>query len=183
MEIIRKNGATSNILRVTLRHSSTGQGLTGLSSSSSGLIISTITDNESAATAYTQAAATIESITTLGTFATPTTNKCRFKEVDATNHPGLYEIQLADGRFAVTGARTLRICISGATNLLGKDFIVQLLAIDVEAAPALGLSRMGAAISSRSTYAGGDTSGVTTLLSRIAAALTITRGNGDAKSD
>lgn len=41
------------------------------------------------------------------------------------------------------------------------------------------LGRIDAAISTRSTYAGGDTSGVTTLLSRIASALTITAGKVD----
>lgn len=41
------------------------------------------------------------------------------------------------------------------------------------------LGRIDAAISSRSTYAGGDTAGVTTLLSRIASALTITTGKVD----
>lgn len=39
--------------------------------------------------------------------------------------------------------------------------------------------RIDAAISTRSSYAGGDTSGVTTLLSRIGAALTITSGKVD----
>ena len=84
MDLIRFNN-TSNVIRFILSSSSTGQGLTGLTSASSGLIISTITDNESTATAYTAAASTIETISTLGTFATPTATKCRFKEVDATN--------------------------------------------------------------------------------------------------
>jgi len=65
--------------------STTGGAKTGLTFSSSGLIISTIADNESTATAYTQAGSTTETITTLGTFAAPTATKCRFKEVDATN--------------------------------------------------------------------------------------------------
>src|SRR5689334_19109019 len=95
---IRTLSSTSNIERVKLRKADTGQGLTGLTFSSSGLIISTITDNEAAATAYTQAGSTIETISTLATYAAPTATKCRFKEVDATNHPGLYEIQFADAR-------------------------------------------------------------------------------------
>lgn len=41
------------------------------------------------------------------------------------------------------------------------------------------VTNLDAAISSRSTYAGGDTSGTTTLLSRIASALTITSGKVD----
>lgn len=121
-------GTTSNILRFKLFDSSsiTGEGLTGLTHSSSGLIISTIANNEATATAYTQAASTIETITTLGTYATPTTSKCRFKEVDSTNHPGIYELHLADARFAVASANDLRISLSGATNLVQKDITIQL---------------------------------------------------------
>lgn len=131
LEFLRKNGSISNIIRRKLRNSTTGQGLTGLSSSSSGLIISTICDNEAAATVYTQAGSTIESITTLATFAAPTATKCRFKELDATNHPGVYEFQFADARFAVSGAKMLRVSISGATNLLEQEIKVQLTAHDL----------------------------------------------------
>jgi hypothetical protein len=102
----------------------TGAGLTGLSSSSSGLIISTIMEAEATATTYTQAGSTIETITTLGTFAAPTATKCRFEEVDATNHKGVYEIQIADARFSGTGQ--LLVSISGATNLAQADFIVDM---------------------------------------------------------
>jgi hypothetical protein len=131
MQLIRKNGATSNIVRVKLLNSTSGQGLTGLTFSSSGLIIGTICDNEAAATAYTAAGSTTETITTLATYAAPTATKCRFKEVDATNLPGLYELQLADARFAVSSAKTLRINISGATNLLDKELLIQLTAHDL----------------------------------------------------
>lgn len=114
---IIKNGQTSVILTVKLRKLSTGLGYTGLSSSSSGLIIGTRADNEASVTAYTQAGSTIETITTLGTYAAPTATKCRFKEVDATNAPGDYEIHLADARFAVSNAKRLRIAISGVSDL------------------------------------------------------------------
>lgn len=99
-------GQTSIVLRVKIRNSSvaTGAGLTGLTSSSTGLRIGTIADNEATSTAYTVAGATIETVTTLGTFANPTATKCRFREVDSTNHPGLYELQIDNTRFAVTSA-------------------------------------------------------------------------------
>jgi hypothetical protein len=87
---------------------------TGLSSSSAGLIISTICDNEATATVYTQAAGNIETISAIGTYAAPSSGKIRFAEVDATNHPGLYEIQIADARLNVTNSRTLVITCSGA---------------------------------------------------------------------
>jgi len=130
----RKNGSTSNIIRVKIYDSTvtTGAGKTGLTSASSGLVISTIADNEATATAYTSAGSTIESITTLGTFAAPTATKVRFKEVDATNHPGVYEIQIADARFAVSSAKALLGTISGVTGAAQCDFEIQLSATDVD---------------------------------------------------
>jgi len=117
--LVRKNGSTSNVLRVHLETSAatTGAGLTGLTSASSGLVISTIADNEATATSYTVAGSNVETITTLGTFAAPTSGKCRFKEVDSTNLPGVYELQIADARFAVSNAKHLTVLIHGATNL------------------------------------------------------------------
>ena len=113
---------TSVVLRVKLLDSSvtTGAGLTGLAHDSAGLIIGTIAIDEATATAYTQAGATIETITTLGTYAAPTATKCRFKEVDATNHPGLYEIHIADARFATVDS--LVVSLSGAADLAEADF-------------------------------------------------------------
>jgi hypothetical protein len=99
-------GTQSNRLRFNL-------GTTGLSHSTSGLVISTICDNEATATAYTQAAGTIETVTTLGTYATPTSGRCRFREVDATNHSGLYEFHFADARLAVANSCRLVITVSG----------------------------------------------------------------------
>lgn len=142
MDDLRKFGATSNRVRFKLRHNVTGQGLTGLSSASSGLIISTIADNEATATTYTVAGSTIESITTLGTFAAPTATKCRFKEVDATNHKGLYEFQFADARFAVTNARALTIDVTGASNLLDREWRIVLAQFDPFDTVRLGLTAL-----------------------------------------
>lgn len=115
------NGSTGVIVRMKLRDSSTGAGATGLTSASTGLKIATIANNEAATTVYTAAGSTIETITTLGTYATPTATKCRFKEVDATNHPGLYEIQLDDDRFAVSGAQQLIVSVSGVSGVADED--------------------------------------------------------------
>lgn len=127
-----KRGQTSIVLRVKILNSSvsTGAGLTGLTSASSGLIISTIADNEATATTYTVAGSTIESITTLGTYATPTATKCRFKEVDSTNHKGVYEIQLADARYGVSSAKSLLVSIVGATNAAETDVVIPLRDLD-----------------------------------------------------
>lgn len=132
----------SNIIRFTLKSSVTGQGLTGLSSASSGLIISTICDNEATATAYTVAGSTIETIATLGTYASPTATKCRFKEVDATNHKGLYEFQFADARFSIASSRKLVISATGATNLLDADYEIALVQFNPYDAVRLGLTSL-----------------------------------------
>lgn len=151
MNEIRKNGETSVRLRVTLYDSAspTGGGLTGLLFSTTGLIISTVCENEATATAYTAAGSTIETVTTLGTYAAPTATKCRFREVDATNHPGLYEIQLADARFAVSGARQLTISIT-APGMVQQDYKVQLLAVDLYDTVRAGLTALPNAVAEAS---------------------------------
>lgn len=121
------NGAGNVILRVKIRSTTAPYGgLTGLSSASSGMSISTIADNEATATAYTVAASNVETITTLGTFAAPTSGKCRFREVDATNHPGLYEIQIATARYGVTAAKSLLVTVSGASGMAECDALIPL---------------------------------------------------------
>lgn len=149
MLISYKRGQGSIVLRVKIRNSSvsTGAGLTGLTSGSSGLRIATIADNEATATAYT--GANLETVTTLGTFAAPTSGKARFREVDSTNHPGIYEIQVADARFAVSAAKSVLISISGATNAAECDVLVPLTGVDPYDSAAGGMSRLDAAISSR----------------------------------
>lgn len=139
-----KRGQGSIVLRVKILNSSvaTGAGLTGLTNASSGLIISTIADNEATATAYTVAASNVETITTLGTYAAPTSGKCRFKEVDATNHRGVYEIQIADARFAVSSAKSLLVSVSGATNAAETDVVIPLRDLDPFDAVRAGLTAL-----------------------------------------
>jgi hypothetical protein len=122
-----KNGQGSVVLRLKILDStsSTGAGLTGVASTATGMIISTIADVESTATAY-GATASVETIATLGTFAAPTATRCRWREVDSTNHKGIYELQLADARFAVSSAKSLLVSVAGATNMAQADFVVQL---------------------------------------------------------
>lgn len=144
MKRLRKSGSTSNVERITLKRSDTAQGLTGLTTSSSGLVISTIADVEASATSYTAAGATLDSIATLGTYAAPTSGHCRFKEIDSTNHPGDYEFQFADARYAVSGAKELKITISGAANLLQRDVSIQLTSLDVDNATNGGLGAIPA---------------------------------------
>ncbi|HEV3021858.1 MAG TPA: hypothetical protein VGX76_05305 [Pirellulales bacterium] len=122
------NGIGHMIVRFKLRDTTltNNGGKTGILFSTAGLIISTIADNENAATAYTQAGSTIETVTTIGTYAAPTATKCRFKEIDATNHPGLYELQIADARWGVSGARYVIVTVSGVTGVTQEDGVIQL---------------------------------------------------------
>src|SRR3990172_1550003 len=170
MADLRKHSSTSNIIRLVLKHATTGVGLTGLSSASTGLIISTIADNEATATAYTVAGSTVETITTLGTFAAPTATKCRFKEVDATNHKGLYELQFADARFSVASAKRFIVSLTGATNLLDADYEIQLVQFDPYAALATPTNITAATgiVLSGVTHAGAVIPTVTTLTGHTA---------------
>jgi hypothetical protein len=173
---LRKFGATSNIVRFVLRHNITGQGLTGLSSASSGLIIGTIADMEATTVTYTVAAGNVETITTLGTYAAPTTNKCRFKEVDATNHPGLYEFQFVDTRFSVGSARALRITVKGLSTLLDAHWRIMLAQFDPFDAVRMGQTALP------NVAAGGDGSVMTQGATQAIAlkSLTIVNSAGDA---
>lgn len=126
-----RRGQGSIICRVHIGDRSSGlpngTGKTGLTHTTTNLLISTIADNEATPTVYSNASSTTETITTLGTFAAPTATKCRFKEVDATNHKGVYELQFADARYAVSSAKSLLVTISINTNSAEEvTFIVPL---------------------------------------------------------
>ncbi len=144
---IRKFAATSNTVRVFIADSSvtTGVGLTGVVYTSTGLVIDLIADNSATAYHYKSAAtATIEDITTIGTFAAPSASNCRFKAVDATNFPGLYEIQFLDGVFDDASCKSLIGKVSGVTNMALTLFEIQLVAFDPQSATDLGLSSVAA---------------------------------------
>jgi len=127
-----KRGQGSVILRVKIFDSAvtTQAGKTGLTSASAGLIISTIVDNAATPVLYTVTAGNVEGITTLGTYAAPTASKCRFGEVDATNHKGIYELQIADARFSVAAAKSLLISISGPSGAAECDVTIPLTDLD-----------------------------------------------------
>lgn len=118
-----RHGSTSVRIRVWLGDSSvnTGAGKTGLTSASAGLIISLHHENANTtsefAHLYRQSASTIESISTIGTFSTPTSGKCRFGEVSASFLPGLYEIQFPDTAWSFANAESCTLMVHGASNL------------------------------------------------------------------
>ncbi len=144
----RKHSSTSNMVRVKISRSDTGAPMTGLAYNTSNLRISIICNNEAAGTTYV-AGVSIQDITTLGTFVAPSASNVRFKEVSATNHPGLYEIQILDSRFSVANAQSMVISISGVTNMRQVDYEIILEQVDRQDATSFGLSRIDAAITSR----------------------------------
>ncbi len=90
---------------------------------------------------------------------------------------GFYKVAANATDTDTLGSIELHATAAGADPYDGT--VAMVVAFDLQDAAGLGLSRIDAAISSRSTYAGGDTSGVTTLLGRIASAITITGGKVD----
>lgn len=92
----------------------TCQGKTGLAFNTTGLVISVRQDNESVAAVYAQSSSKIETIATLGTYAAPSaTDKIRFREVDSSNQPGVYEIQPSRA-LIIPNRRRLDVCVKGS---------------------------------------------------------------------
>lgn len=127
-------GQTGIIIRFKVRQDNTGtkpgQGFTTLTSTSSGLIVAAIADTEASTTAYTSAGSAVQTIATLGTYAAPSSNCCRLAPVDTTNHPGLMELQLANSRYAVSGAKSLTVTVSGVSGMADCDFTIPLRAVN-----------------------------------------------------
>jgi hypothetical protein len=112
-KLILESGVTNVITRVVITNISTGTEITTFDHASSGLEISMIANNESTWTDYLANSGTIETITTLGTYAAPTSGKVRFKHVGK----GLYEIQSANARWAVSGARAVQMKVVGGSGM------------------------------------------------------------------
>jgi hypothetical protein len=130
-----------------------GGGLSGLVFNSSGLVAEYRRQGQSTWTAITLVAGT------LGTWSSG-------GFVTDGSLAGAYELGLPDAEDA-SGAKWVVVRLYGATNLVPCLNDLELDAVDYQDAAALGLSRLDAAVSSRSTYAGADTSGTTMLLSRV----------------
>lgn len=74
-----------------------------------------------------------------------------FKEIDATNMPGAYRLDLSDAILA-TGVDSVLVYLKGATDMAPLPLEIQLTGIDLNDATAAGLSRLDADISSRSDF-------------------------------
>jgi len=165
MKVLLTAGSTSNILQIFIRDSSstTGAGLTGLAFNSASLAAYYHKDTDTTATAITLVTMTVGTFTSSG-----------FKEIDATNMPGWYQLCIPNA--AVSSGGSVAVHLKGATNMAPTTIEIQMIAADLQNATSLGVSRIDATISSRSTYAGGDTSGTTTLLTRLPSAISLAAG-------
>ena len=88
---------------------------------------------------------------------------------------GSYEVGLPDAVLA-SGVRWVAIRFRGATNMLPVLIEIEIDAVNYQSVTNFGLTNLDAAISSRSTYAGADTGGTTTLLTRVPSALSLSAG-------
>jgi hypothetical protein len=106
MKIIRKAGATSNILQIFIADSSstTGAGLTGLVYNTASLTAYYHKDGDTTATAITLVTMTVGTFTSSG-----------FKEIDATNMPGWYQFCPPDAAFSA--GKSTAFHLKGAANM------------------------------------------------------------------
>src|SRR5258708_5893375 len=122
MKLLVKKGATSYLTAIFIQDSSstTGAGLTGLTSGSAGLVCyrARADDGNAAGTAISLSAGT------RGTWSSG-----GFVEKDATNMPGLYELGVPDAALA-TGSNWAILMLKGATNMAPLPLEIQLVNFD-----------------------------------------------------
>lgn len=107
-------GSVDVTLLVHLKHATTGQGLTGLAFNTASLVASYARPGAARA-AIALATQTVAGIHADGGFV----------EIDATNMPGLYRLDLPDAVVA-TGVNSAKVMLKGAANLLDKDIAIEL---------------------------------------------------------
>lgn len=126
-----KRATTSKIVRIVIQDSTSSSGavLTGLVFNSAGLTAYYIREGDATPTAITLVTATVGTWTSGG-----------FKEVDAANMPGVYELHLPNAALS-TGNSTL-VLLKGATNMLAVLLEIELDAFDYQDAVRLGLTAL-----------------------------------------
>lgn len=141
MKLQIKKGSTSVRLMVFIADSSstTGAGKTGLAFGDSGLKWYYWRDDrgDAGGVSVTLANATRGTFTSGG-----------FKEIDATNLPGWYEIGVPDAALA-SESKSVAMMLHGVTGMAPLPIEIQLVAYDPENATTLGLTNLDATISSR----------------------------------
>lgn len=134
-------GSASVILELFIQDSSstTGAGLTGLLFNTASLTCYYHRNTAAAPVAVTLVTMTVGTFTSSG-----------FKEVDATNMPGVYQLCLPDAAF-VTGADSVVALLKGATNMAPITLEIQLTGVDFSNATNMGLTNLDAALSTRAS--------------------------------
>ena len=122
-----KVSTTSFIDRVYIQNSTTGAPLTGLAYNTAGLTFYYIKIFDTSATAVTLANCTLGTYTSGG-----------FKEVDATNLPGLYEIHYPNAM--LSSATKVHAILKGASNMQAVPIEIELDAVNYQSATNFGLS-------------------------------------------
>ncbi|MEO1529443.1 MAG: hypothetical protein AAFX06_28815 [Planctomycetota bacterium] len=124
---IRK-GTAGKIVEVMLRDSSTGQGVTGLASSS-------------VTASYVREGGTRVAISLAAGLPGDAHSAGKWAEVDATNARGLYQLHLPDAALA-DGADAVTVTLQ-ASGTLDKAIRISLIDVDLRDAAAMGLSVLG----------------------------------------
>ncbi len=135
-----KVNSTGHILLVTLRNSTTGQGATGV-------LYSIVTGYYS----VDGGAATLLSL--IAGSAGDSYSSGKWAELSSSDMPGDYALHMPD---AVVATGTRAVISLRAPNVIDTKIKIKIVAHDVKDANALGLSRIDAAISSRSSHTAAD---------------------------
>lgn len=132
MKQVVTKGATSQTVYVFIRDSSatTGVGLTGLAYNSGSLVASYVRPLGSR-TAITLATQTVTGAWSSGGFV----------EVDATNMPGIYRLDVPDAVFA-SGVNSAIVMLKGATNMEPCSIEFQLLGVNFQDAVRAGMTAL-----------------------------------------
>lgn len=131
MKLKLLRGTTSKLLRVFVQDSSQtdGRGLAALAFGTSGLAWYYIAEGAATATQVTLATMTV------GTWATG-----GFKEVDAINMPGIYEIGVPNA--ALASGNSVAMMLRGAANMVPVPIEIELDAVNYQSATNFGLSAL-----------------------------------------
>lgn len=140
-----KGGMTSLSLPVIVydNTSTTGAGLSGLTHTTSGLVLEYRRAGSSSWTSVTLVSKMLGTYVSGGIVA-------------SGSRAGRYEIDIPDAAIAA-GVRMVEICLRGAANMHPVDIEIELDAVDYQDANSFGLSRIDATVSSRASQTSVDT--------------------------
>jgi len=119
--------------------STTGDGLSGVTHTSSGLVLEYRRQNQSTWTSVTAVSKTLGTYVSGGIVA-------------SGSLAGRYEVDFPDAAFAsAAGVEWVELCVRGVANMLPVLIEIELDAVDYQDAAAFGLSRLNATVGSRAT--------------------------------